>query len=106
MTLDIYDEEVLQVYEALKDRYDLLLTNSFALNEGFTADMPVLVAKTNGYVLELYGAGILVLDIMDEARTKGTHWHPYDAERAVADIMDFMENGPKYKLQPFPKRKN
>jgi hypothetical protein len=105
MALDIYDEEVLQVYETLKDRYDLLLNTGFALDEGFTADMPVLVAKAGGYILELYGAGILVLDVMDEARTKGTHWHPHGAEAAVADIVDFMKNGPKYSLQPFPKQK-
>ena len=104
MTPDIYDQEVLQVYETLKDRYELCLINSFALNEGFTADMPVVVAKAHGLVLELYGAGILVLDVMDEEQTKGTHWHPYDAAQAVEDIIDFFEKKPKYKLQPFPKR--
>lgn len=104
MTLDIYDEEILQVYEILKNRYDLRLTNSFALNEGFTADMPVIVAKAHSLILELYSDGMLVLDVMDEARTKGTHWHPLDVEAAVADIVDFMENKPQYKLAPFPKR--
>ena len=101
MALDIYDEEVLQVYETLKDRYDLLLNTGFALDEGFTADMPVLVAKAGGYILELYGAGILVLDVMDEARTKGTHWHPYDIKEAVSDIVEFMEGKSDYKMYPF-----
>lgn len=98
------ENEVLQVYEALKDRYDLVFTNTFALNEGFTADMPVIVAKAHGLILELYDADILVLDVIDEAQTKGTHWHPYDVNQAVEDIVDFFENKPKYKLHRLPKR--
>ena len=37
------DKEILAVYEQLKDQYDLVLTTSFALDEGFTVDCPVLV---------------------------------------------------------------
>ena len=103
---DLYAEEVVQVYETLKERYDLRLTNTFALDEGFTTDMLILTAKANGLILELFDDGMLVLDILDEEKTKGTHWHPLDAERAVADVVDFMENKPQYNLQPFPKSKS
>ena len=97
------EHEVLRVYEALKDRYHLVCTNTFALDEGFTANIPVIVGRAHGLILELYDADILVLDVMDEAQTKGTHWHPYDAEAAVQAIVDFFEKSPEYQLHPFPK---
>ena len=47
---------------------------------------------------------MFVLDVMDEAQTKGTHWHPNDVENAVDDIVAFMEGKSDYELYPFPKR--
>jgi hypothetical protein len=38
---------------------------------------------------------------MDEAQTMGTHWHPYDVEEAVKDIVDFMEGKSDYPMYPF-----
>ena len=91
------------VYEALKDRYDLVLTNAYALNEGYTEDCLVLVGKAHGQIIELYEwGGDFVLDVMDEAQTKGTHWHPNDVETAVEDIAEFMEGKRDYPLSPFP----
>ena len=101
----IAENEVRAVYEQLKERYDLTLTNSFALDEGYTVDCMVLVGRAHGLVLELYMDGdMFVLDVMDEAHTKGTHWHPCDVEQAAADVADFMENKSTYKLRRFPKR--
>ena len=96
------DKEILAVYEQLKDKYDLLLTTSFALDEGFTVDCPVLVGKAHGQIMELYSDGCLfVLDIMDEAQTKGTHRHPNDVQAAVAYIEEFMNGKSDYELYPF-----
>ena len=101
---DMTDNHILAVYNKLKDKYPLVLANSLELNEGYTIDCPVLVAKAHGHILELYSDGdLFVLDVMDEAQTKGTHWHPWDVDQAAEDITDFMANPPAYELMPFPK---
>ena len=96
------DEHVLEVYNQLKDRYPLVLTNTMALDEGFTIDCPILVGKAHGQIVELYSDGdMFVLDVMDAEQTMGTHWHPYDVEDAVEDISEFMEGKSDYQLTPF-----
>lgn len=97
-------DDLFAVYEQLKDRYPLILTNTVALDEGFTTDCPIIVGKAHGQIIELYeDGGDFVLDVMDEKQTKGTHWHPNDVEGAVADIIEFMEGKEKYPMTPFPK---
>ena len=95
-------DDVTVVYKELESRYDLLLTNSFSLNEGFTIDCPVIVGKAHGQIIELYECdGDFVLDVMDEEQTMGTHWHPNDVEDSVNDIVEFMEGKSDYKMQLF-----
>lgn len=90
------------VYDMLKDKYPLELTNTYALDDGFTEDIPIIVGRHDGQVLYLYDDGaMLVLDVLDEARTKGTHWHPLDEKMAAEDIAEFMEGRADYPLQPF-----
>ena len=94
-------EDVLAVYNLLKDRYPLILTNTVALDEGFTVDCPIIVAKTQGRIMELYeDDGMFILDVMDEEKTRGTHWHPYDVEDAAKDFTQFMEGKSDYNLTP------
>ena len=94
--------DVVAVYKQLEGRYDLLLTTTSALDEGFTVDCPIIVAKAHGQIIELYECGCdFVLDVMDEAQTMGTHWHPYDVEEAVKDIVNFMEGKSDYPMYPF-----
>ena len=103
MFLEMIEDDLLAVYAQLKDRYPLILTNTAALDEGFTIDCPIIVGKAHGQIIELYECdGLFVLDVMDEAQTKGTHWHPNDVESAVKHIIQFMEGKSDYKLQPFP----
>ena len=45
----ITSDDVFSVYTKLKNRYPLLMTTAFALDEGFTDDCPVLVGKAHGY---------------------------------------------------------
>ena len=98
----ITSDDVFTVYTKLKDKYQLLMTTAFALDEGFTDDCPVLVGKAHGQIVELYSdGGMFILDIMDEEQTKGTHWHPYDVEDAVEDIAEFMEGKTNYEMFPF-----
>lgn len=78
------------------------MTTTDALYEGFTVNCPILVGKAHSQVIELYeDGGDFVLDVMDEAQTKGTHWHPSDVESAVDDIAEFMEGKTDYELYPF-----
>ena len=96
------DEKVLEVYELLKDKYDVFLTTTAMLDQGFTINCPIIVGKTHGQIIELYSDGsIFVLDVMDAEQTKGTHWHPYDVEDAVEDIVEFMEGKSDYEMQLF-----
>ena len=92
-------DDVMAVYEQLKDRYDLVLTTTSALDEGFTIDCPIVVGKAHGQIIELYeDGGDFVLDVMDAAKTKGSHWHPNDVESAIDDIVKFMEGKSDYKM--------
>ena len=102
---DITVEDLYAVYNQLKDRYALVLTTTDALNEGFTVDCPIIVGLAHGQKIELYeDGGMFVLDVMDEAQTKGTHWHPLDTEAAIDDIVEFMAGNTDYELTPFPRR--
>ena len=97
-------DDVMAVYEQLKDRYDLVLTTTSALDEGFTIDCPIVVGKAHGQIIELYeDGGVFVLDVMDAAKTKGSHWHPNDVESAIDDIVKFMEGKSDYKMCYFRK---
>ena len=99
---DITVDDVVAVYEQLKVRYDLVLTTTSALDEGFTVDCPIIVGKAHGQIIELYEyGGDFVLDVMDAEQTKGTHWHPNDVEGAVDDIVEFMDGKADYEMYPF-----
>ena len=101
---DITVDDVMKVYEQLKDRYDLVLTTTSALDEGFTIDCPIVVGKAHGQIIELYeDGGVFVLEVMDAAKTKGSHWHPRDVECAIDDIVKFMEGKSDYKMCYFRK---
>lgn len=98
----ITSDDVFSVYTKLKDKYQLLMTTAFALDEGFTVDCPVLVGKAHGQIMELYeDGGVFILDVMDEQQKKGTHWHPNDIDSAIDDIVAFMEGKSDYKMCPF-----
>ena len=100
-----YEYDLPAVYDMLKDRYPVEFTNSFALDDGFTIDTPVIVCRHHGQTLWLYDDGaMLVLDVSDETHTKGTHWHPLDEKNAAKDIAEFMEGRDDYPLIPFPNR--
>ena len=55
---DITVDDVMAVYEQLKDRYDLVFTTTSALDEGFTIDCPIVVGKAHGQIIELYEDGV------------------------------------------------
>lgn len=96
------EDDLKVIYEQLKDRYALVFTNTADLDEGFTVDCPILVGKAHGQIMELYlDCEMFVMDVMDIEQTKGTHWHPNDAEHAIACITAFMEGKDDYEMYPF-----
>ena len=95
------------IYEQLKNKYDLLLTNTFALDNGYTIDVPVLCGESVLGKFELYvdddfqdGSYEFVFSVTFPAPKKrsrlfpaeqGTHWHPQTKEQALEDVIAFME---------------
>lgn len=100
----IRTEDLYAVYEQLKDRYHLTLTNTFSFDDGFTEDFPILIGRAHGQIIQLYECGgDFVLDILNDDKTAGTHGHPVDVAAAVDEIVEFMEGESDYDdLQPFP----
>lgn len=97
---DITDNDVLLVYGILSTKYNLILTITTLLDEGFSIDCPIIVGKAHGQIIELYACeGMFVMDVLNEEKTMCTHWHPYDVESAVQDIIEFMEGKSDYELQ-------
>ena len=94
------------IYDKVKDKYNLTLTNSFALNEGFTWDVPVIYGESQQGRFWLYAdedtpnpQGIeFVFSVEYEKRTwfrkqpkkYHTHWHPWTIEQAIRDVENFM----------------
>lgn len=101
---DFTDREVLVVYEQLKDRYDLVLTTTAELDDGFTIDVPIVVGNAHGQIIELYACeDMFVIDVLDDGRSMCTHWHPYSIEDAVGDIAEFMDGKSDYRLDKLPR---
>ena len=98
-------DDLLSVYNQLKDKYPLLMTHTTAVDDGFEGDWPILVGKAHGQVIWLYEyCGEFVMDVMDAEHTKGTHWHPDDVEGAVKHIVKFMEGKSDYELHPYKQK--
>ena len=102
------------IFEQLKAKYDLLLTNTFALDAGYNIDVPVLCGESKLGKFELYvdddfqdGYGEFVFSVEFPAPKKrscffpadtGTHWHPQTKEQALEDVIAFMEGTHKFCL--------
>lgn len=100
---EITDQDVLTVYQQSKDKYDLVLTTTAELDDGFTIDVPIIVGNANGQIIELYAyEDIFVMDVLNAEKTMCTHWHPYDVDMAAKDIAEFMDGKSDYPLQKLP----
>ena len=80
------------IHNKLKDKYDLILTNTFALDVGFTTDYPVLCGKHGESTFYLYEDDSLFVFFSDEDYD---HFHPHDVEEAVKTVTEFMEGTAK-----------
>ena len=75
----------------LKNTYDLVLTNTFALNDGYTIDVPVIPGKAADRRFDLYKEGdlcVFSVEFFDKVGDERySHAHPYDVNNAI----DYIE---------------
>ncbi len=87
-------KELTFIYEKLKSKHDLTLTNTFALNEGYTIDVPVIRGKSDDGRFDLYKEGdMFVFSVEFYNKTgeeKYSHGHPYNVNDAIKYIEKFM----------------
>ena len=88
-----------------------MLTNTFALNCGFTIDVKVLCGESKLGKFQLYKENedwdefVFSVEYAKPKRTllnplgeKYTHWHPQSREQALEDVVAFIEGTHKYVL--------
>ncbi|MBQ7319547.1 MAG: hypothetical protein IJW97_05185 [Clostridia bacterium] len=97
-------DELTLIYEKLKNKYDLILTTTFAFNDGYTKDMPVIRGTTKRGRFDLYKESedsdefVFGVEFFDKTGDdKYSHGHPLNANHAIAYIEDFMANEPHSK---------
>ena len=86
-------------YEQLKDQYNLVLTTTFALENGyddFREDFEILCGESSIGKFQLWHDGALFTFDVDKADGTYTHWHPSNIEDIVGDIREFMQGNCKY----------
>lgn len=82
-------DDLRYIYDQLKDKYPLTFTNTFALDEGFTEDIPIICGKAVDRTFRLYW------DDSDfvfsyEMPGRKNHGHPQDTAEAIAFIESFF----------------
>ena len=85
------------VYQKLKNEYDVILTTTLKLNDGYTIDVPVIRGTTAEGRFDLYREdgqnGLLVFSVEffnKDEDDKYTHSHPYDEDMATEWAICFL----------------
>ena len=90
------------IYEQLKDKFDLLLTNTFSLDAGYSIDVKVLCGTSVLGTFNLYKEDddwdefVFSVTYAEPKKDlaspfdKYTHWHPRTIEQATNDVVAFM----------------
>lgn len=82
------------VYERLKDSYDLVLTNTYSLENGkeeYREDFELLCGVSSAGSFQLYDCGLYIIFDVDKPDGSFVHWHPADTEAAISDVEAFMQ---------------
>ncbi len=82
------------VYVRLKDKYHLILTNTFSLENGaedYDEDFMILCGESAIGRFQLYDDGLDIVFDVDKADGSYLHWHPENFEEAVNDVELFMQ---------------
>ena len=83
-----------KVYNQVKDKYPIILTNAYALDNGredYDEDYQILCGKSLAGKFILYDNGLDIVFDAEKADGTYTHWHPIDAEETITDVILFME---------------
>jgi hypothetical protein len=86
-------------YEQLKDQYDLVLTNTFALKNGyedFREDFEIICGESSAGKFQIYHNGCSYIFDVDKADGTHTHGHLADIDGLIEDIREFMQGRCKY----------
>ena len=86
-------------YDQLKDQYDLVLTNTFALKNGyedFREDFEIICGESSAGKFQIYHNGCSFIFDVDKADGTYTHWHLADIDGLIEDIREFMHGRCKY----------
>lgn len=82
------------IYSKLKDKYNLTLTTTFALNDGYTIDVPVIRGISSDRRFDLYKEDdmfVFTVEFFEKTgEEKYSHVHPYDVNDAINHIEKFM----------------
>lgn len=80
------------IFNRLRERFPVTLTTAFAVDDGFTEDLPILVGQTgtSDFWLYLYDDE-LVLSYGVPGQAHRDHSHPQSAAEAVRWLTDLME---------------
>ena len=82
------------VYEQLKDKYDLIFTNTYSLKNGaedYGEDFMILRGKSSIGEFELSDCGLYIIFDVNKSDGGYVHWHPENYDEAVKDIELFMQ---------------
>ena len=79
--------DIVAVYEQLKDIYPLVLT----MEPCYDYEIPVLSGQSSLGKFELWDDGLDILFEVTKLDGTYTHWHPLDADEAMADVREFMQ---------------
>lgn len=82
------------VYERLKHKYSLTLTNTFSLEDGieeYGEDYMILYGKSSLGEFQLSDCGLYICFDVNRPDGTYTHWHPSNLEDAVNDVDLFMQ---------------
>lgn len=82
------------VYNQLKDRFDLVLTNAFAVENGeedWGEDIELLCGESSAGKFTLFDAGQGLQFDVDKPDGTYIHWHSAGVEEAVNDVIMFMQ---------------
>ena len=85
------------IYHQRKEKFDLTLTTTAALDDGYTIDVPVIRGIGSDRRFDLYKENerdsVYVFSVevfFKNGQDRYSHGHPYDAEDALRYIDEFM----------------